>query len=76
MSRVPTAALDPLTRVVDEAAQLDPDSDPAAGYVWLITGRAHALEGERNFEPWAEALEGLWDRALERFVDRWGIGRA
>jgi hypothetical protein len=58
--------------VADEAAQLDPDSDPAAGYVALITGRARALEGERNYVPWAEALEGRWDQAGERVAAKWG----
>ena len=52
------------------------DRNAPAGYEVLPTGRARALEGERNFEPWAEELEGRWDHAVATFAERWGIGRA
>ena len=41
----------------------------------LRIGKQRALEGEQNFEPWAEELEGRWDAALERYAARWGVGR-
>jgi len=60
---LPTPALDSLLMAVEEAVTLALEGDAAAGYELLITSRAGALEGERNFEPWAETLERLWDRA-------------
>jgi hypothetical protein len=55
MTLIPTPALDSLLMAVEEAVTLAQEGDPAAGYECLLTGRARALEGERNFEPWAEA---------------------
>jgi len=36
---------------------------------------AESLAGERDVEPWVEELEARWDRAMERFTERWVIGR-
>jgi hypothetical protein len=55
---------------VEEAVTLALDGDPAAGYEVLLPVPARALDGERNFEPWAEALERSWDQAVERFAGR------
>ena len=41
----------------------------------LLRGRQTALEGEQNFEPWAEELEGRWDAAVAGYAARWGVGR-
>ena len=46
------------------------------GYQVLLLGRQRALEGEANFAPSAEELEGRWDAAIERYADRYGVGRA
>lgn len=73
---LPTAAVVSLLVAIDEALALAEAGDPAAGYLTLILSRARSLEGERNFEPWADELEGRWDRAVETFAARWGIGRA
>jgi hypothetical protein len=48
----------------------------ADGYQVLLLGKQKVLEGEANFEPWAEELEGRWDAALERYAARYGVGRA
>src|SRR5262245_21748855 len=54
MSPIPTAAFDSLLMAVEEATTLALEGNPAAGYEVLLVGRARTLEGERNFEPWAE----------------------
>jgi hypothetical protein len=71
---LPTPALDSLLMAVEEAVTLALEGDAAAGYELLITSRARALEGERNFEPWAETLERLWDRASVRGAAGNGAG--
>ena len=51
------------------------ESRVAEGYRVLLRGRQTALEGEQNFEPWAEELEGRWDDAIRRYARRYGVGR-
>jgi hypothetical protein len=56
MDRIRTPALNSLRLAVEEAVTLAHDGDPASGYECVLVGRQRALEGERNFEPWAEPL--------------------
>jgi hypothetical protein len=73
---LPRVEVDNLVNAVFEALDLAADGLVADGYRVLLIGRQRALEGEQNFEPWAEELEGRWDAALERYADRYGVGRA
>jgi len=59
-----------------EAVDLAAEGQVADGYQVLLLGKQRALEGEASLEPWAEKLEGRWDAALERYADRYGVGRA
>jgi len=61
---------------VFEAVDLAADGHVADGYQALLTAKQQALEGEANFAPSAEELEGRWDAAIERYADRYGVGRA
>lgn len=56
---------------VEEAVRLAQDGDPAAGYEVLLTGRARALDGEPNFETWADEMEARWDRAEAIYDADW-----
>ena len=77
VSRVSTAALDSLSPGGRGGGPACPRGR-RTGWVTrsLFAGHARALEGERNFEPWAEEMAGRWGRAVETFAARWWIGRA
>jgi hypothetical protein len=73
---LPRIEVDNLVNAVFEALDLAADGRVADGYQVLLLGKQKALEGEANFEPCAEELEGRWDAALERYAGRYGVGRA
>jgi hypothetical protein len=73
---LPRIEVDNLINAVFEALDLAADGRVPDGYQVLLLGQQKALEGEANFEPWAEEMEGRWDAALERYADRYGVGRA
>ena len=55
-----------LLTAVFEAVDLAVEGHAADGYQVLLLGRQKALEGEANFEPWADAVEAAWDGAIRR----------
>src|SRR6184192_2658928 len=57
-------SVDNLVDAVFEAVDLAGQGEIAEGYRVLLRGRQAALEGEQNFEPWAEEMEGRWDAAI------------
>jgi len=73
---LPRVEVDNLLTAVFEAVDLAAEGHVADGYQAFLFGKQRALEGEANFEPWAEELEGRWDAAIERYADRYGVGRA
>ena len=73
---LPRAEIENLLTAVFEAVDLAAEGHLADGYPVLLLGKQKALEGEANFEPWAEELEGRWDAAIERYADRYRVGRA
>src|SRR5262249_15198831 len=72
---LPPVEVDTLITAVFEAVDLAAEGPVPDGYQVLLLGKK-ALEGEANCAPWAEDLEGRWDAALERYADRYGVGRA
>ena len=55
---LPRVEVDNLVIAVFEAVGLAAEGHVADGYQVLLLGKQRALEGEANFEPWAEELEG------------------
>jgi hypothetical protein len=72
---LPVSVIDPLILTVEEAVDLAHAGQVADGYQVLLIGKARSLEGEKNFEAWAEELDRLWSGAIERYAERWGVGR-
>jgi len=73
---LPRAEVDNLIPAVLEAVDLAAEGHVADRYQVLLIGKQRALEGEQNFQPWAEELEGRWHAAIERYADRYGMRRA
>jgi hypothetical protein len=73
---LPRVEVDNLITAVFEAVDLAAEGHIADGYQVLLLGKQRALEGEANFEPCAEELDRRWDAAIERYADRYGVGRA
>jgi hypothetical protein len=67
---LPRVEVDNLISAVFEACDLAADGRVPDGYQVLLLGKQKALDGEANFEPWAEELEGRWDAALGRYAAR------
>jgi hypothetical protein len=61
---LPRIAVDNQIAAVFEACDLAAEGLTAEGYEVLLIGKQRALEGEQNFEPWAEELEGRWEAAM------------
>ena len=55
---LPRAEVDNLISAVFEVVDLAAEGHIADGYQVLLAAKQRALEGEANFEPWAEELEG------------------
>jgi len=55
---LPRIEVDNLVNAVFEVLNLATDGHIADGYQMLLLGKQKALEGEANFEPWAEEREG------------------
>jgi hypothetical protein len=70
---LPRIAIENLLTAVFEAVDLAGQGEIAEGYRVLLRGRQTALEGEQNFEPWAEEIEGRWDDAIRRYARRYGV---
>jgi len=72
----PRVEVDDLITAVFEAVDLAAEGRVADGYQVLLLAKQKALEGEANFEPRAEELEGRWDAAIERYAVPYGVGRS
>ena len=61
---LPRVEVDNLLTAVFEAVDLAAEGHVAGGYQVLLLGNQRALEGEGNFEPWAEGWKGAGTRRL------------
>jgi len=73
---LPRAEIENLLTAVFEAVDLAAEDRITEGFEVLLLGKAKALEGEANFEPFAEAVGAAWDGAIRRYARRYGVGRA
>ena len=52
------------------------DADCAAyGYTELLRGLYRAKQAQARGEVWGKEAVERWEQAVERFAERWGIGR-
>jgi hypothetical protein len=76
VAAVPDLELDLFTNTVDAAVSRADRGDVAGGQDELLHGLARAEAARDDGETWGAELVGHSERALERYAERWQIGRA
>jgi hypothetical protein len=73
---LPRNEIDTLLTTITDAVDLAAEGDAHLGYEALRAGLRRAEELRDAGQQWGEELARRWQEALDRFAERWRIGRA
>lgn len=69
--RSPYLELDLFTTTIDAAVSRANRGDIAGGHDELLYGLERTVAAQQDGEAWGAELVGHWNRALERYAERW-----